>query len=326
MRPSAGSRAIALRALFVLAAALAGSEGCRRAPAPETDAGAGGTQAGQVLARVGDRTITVGDYEAALAHMDPFDRVRYLAQDHRKELLSEMIDVMLLADEARAKGYDRDPVVQQEIREILRDGMLQTVRDAGPTPDEVPAPDVAAYFEAHRADFREPERRRVAAIVLPAGAAGAAAALDAAKVASPTQWGELVRTRSVDAQAQADVPLDLAGDMGFVSPPGDPHGVNLRVPDAVRAAVFEIPTVGAVLPRVVPVGDKVWVVKLASRTERHDRTLQDAERSIRVKLATDLATARQAALIEQLQRQYPVKVDEAALAQVKVDAPDAGPR
>jgi hypothetical protein len=92
--------------------------------------------------------------------------------------------------------------------------------------------------------------------------------------------------------------------------------------------VFEIPAVGAVLPRAIVAGDRAWIVKLYSKTEPHDHTLQDAERSIRVKLAAEKAAARQGELLDQLRKQYPVKVDEAALAQVKVDAPapEAGAR
>jgi DNA-directed RNA polymerase subunit F len=95
-------------------------------------------QAAQVLARVGDRTITLGDFEAALEHMDQFERARYQSPERRKELLGEMIDVMLLADEARAKGYDKDPVTQQELREILRDAMLKKAREGVPAPNEIP--------------------------------------------------------------------------------------------------------------------------------------------------------------------------------------------
>src|SRR5579859_7637698 len=73
-------------------------------------------QAAKVLARVGDRTITLGDYVAALEHMDQFDRLRYQSSERRKELLKEMIDIELLANEARAKGYDKDPLAEQQVR------------------------------------------------------------------------------------------------------------------------------------------------------------------------------------------------------------------
>jgi hypothetical protein len=322
------SAALAL-AMTALAAATAGCshDDPTSATASAADSGAAvgslsAEEASQVLARVGDHTITLGDYAAALQHMDQFDRMRYAAPARRRELLGEMIDVMLLADEAREKGYDKDPVAQQEVREILRDAVLEKAQAGAPDPGQIPAPEVQAYFDAHKADFHDPERRRISAIVA-ATAGAAAAALEPAIKATPTQWGELVRAKSTDpeaARAGTDVPLDLAGDLGFVSPPGDPRGVNTRVPDEVRAAVFEIANVGDVLPRVVPAAGKFYVIKLESKSDARDRTLQDAERSIRVKLAQDKVREGEEALLVELRRQYPVQIDEAALAQVKVGA------
>lgn len=279
-----------------------------------------------MLARVGGHTITLGDFEASLEHMDQFDRMRYQAPERRRELLGEMIDVMLLADEAREKGYDKDPVTQQEMREILRDAMLKKAREGAPTPAGIPAEEAHAYYDAHRADFHEPERRRLSAVVLPTDAA-ANAALDAARKGTPAQWGELVRAKSIDPYAKASVPLEMAGDFGFVSPPGDARGANTRVPEEVRAGVFAVDKVGDVLPRVVAAGGKYYVVKLSGRTDGHDRTFEEAERQIRVKLAQDAIRAREEALLADLRKQFPVKIDEAALAQVVVAVPtvDAGP-
>ena len=277
-----------------------------------------------MLARVGDHTITLGDYVKAVQHMDQFDRMRYQSPERRRELLQEMIDVELLADEAHDKGWDKDPMTEQEIREVLRDAMLKRAAAGAPGPNDIPEDDVRAYYEAHKADFRDPERRRVAAIVLPTEAA-AAQALEVAKKATAAQWGDLVRAKSVDPQAKANVPVDLAGDLGFVSPPGDSRGVNARVPEAVRAAVFEIGDKGEVLGRVVPADGKFYVVRLESKTDPHERSVEDAERTIRVKLAQDRMRAKEDALLAELRTQFPVQIDEAALAQVKVDtAADAG--
>jgi hypothetical protein len=266
--------------------------------------------------------------------MDQFDRLRYRAPERRRELLDEMIDVALLADEAQEHGYDRDPATQEALRQILRDAVLQQVREGSPKPAEIPDTEVRAYYEAHSSDFRDPERRRVAAIVTATEHAAASALAAAQSAPDPAAWGELVRARSTDANAKADVPLDLAGDFGFVNAPGEgegDRGANPRVPDEVRSAVFEIGHVGEVLGRVVkaaPVvaggagGARYFVVKLAAKSDAHVRTLQDAERSIRVKLAQDKLHAREAALVDDLRNQYPVSIDEAALSQVRVG--DAG--
>jgi peptidyl-prolyl cis-trans isomerase C len=260
--------------------------------------------------------------------MDQFDRIRYSAPARRRELLGEMIDVMLLADEAREKGYDKDPETQEEIRQVLRDALLKKAREGVPAPNDIPAEEVRAYYDAHRADFRDPERRRISLIVL-TSQADAGSTLDAATKASAVQWGELVRSKSTAPQAKANVPVDLAGDFGFVNPPDDTHAPasTSQVPGEVRAAAFEIAKEGDVLPRVVSAGNgKFYVVRLTKKTDPHDRTLEEAQRMIRVKLSQEKARAKEETLMEELRKEFPVKIDEAALAQVQVDVPppDAG--
>jgi len=114
------------------------------------------------------------------------------------------------------------------------------------TPDQLVAAldEVSEHARACTFPLHDPERRRVSAIVL-ATAPSAASVLDAAAKATATQWGELVKAKSIDARAtgsspapskpEAEGPLELAGDLGFVSPPGDP-GPRVR---GSRAAACE---------------------------------------------------------------------------------------
>lgn len=276
-----------------------------------------------MLARVGDETITLGDYVAALEHMDQFDRLRYQSGDRRKELLNEMINVKLLADEARAKGYDKDPIAQQELRAILRDAMLAEAHKSVPAPADIPEAEVRDYYDAHKTDYRDPERRRLSLIVLKDDA-NANEVLETAKHASAAEWGALVKSRSIDAGARANVPADLAGDVGMVGPPGDSRGDNPKVPDDVRAAAFQIPKVGDVYDRVVRTGGKAYLVRFSQKTDAHERALPEAERAIRVKLVEDKIQAKDQELLADLRKRFPVTIDEAAIKAVKVELPDAG--
>ena len=323
----------ALGALGLLASSLAasGCKSCDNGPSGEmADSGHAQPtsltpeQAKQTLAKVGDETITLGDYAAALEHMDQFDRLRYQSPERRKELLDEMITVQLLAKEATAKGYDKDPLAQQELRAILRDSMLAEARKNAPAPADVPEADVRAWFEAHRAEYKDPERRRISVVVLREEAAAHEALAGAKKATTSTQWGEIVRARSIDPQARANVPVDLAGDIGIVSPPGDPRGENTRVPEEVRVAGFEIPDLGGVADKVVAAHGKFYVVRLTQKIAPHERTYEEAERSIRVKLAQDKLRAKEDELIAELRKSVKVEIDEGALATVKVDMGDGG--
>jgi parvulin-like peptidyl-prolyl isomerase len=257
--------------------------------------------------------------------MDPFERLRYQSADRRKQLLNEIIQVELLAEEAKRRGLDKQPETQERLRQMLRDELLQDLRRTTPAPNDIPDAEVHAYFDAHHDEFKEPERRRVAHVVV-ATEAKAKSALQTALGASATEWGKLVSDVSLDQppKTSGSAPSELAGDLGIVGPPGHPRGANPRVPEALRAAVFQIDKIGGVLDRVVPDGGKFHIVRMTGRTEARDRSFQDAERTIRVAIVQDRIRAREVQLEQELRQRYPVTIDDEALAQAKVPEVDGG--
>jgi peptidyl-prolyl cis-trans isomerase C len=278
----------------------------------------------RVLAKVGDHEITLGEYAATLERMDPFERLRYQSADRRKQLLDELIDLELLADEARRRGLDQQPETQERVRQLLRDELLAQTRASLAAPSDIAEADARRYYEEHRDDFREPERRRVAHILL-VTEGEAKAVLEKARAASPAEWGKLVAEKSRDPRGKlsAGLPAELAGDLGIVGPPGHPRGGNPSVPEPLRAAVFEIEQLGGVLPRVVAADHAFHVVRMTGKTDARDRTYADAERSIRVALMQERIRAREAALEAELRKKYPVTIDEAQLAKLPLPAASA---
>lgn len=276
----------------------------------------------KVLVKVGDREITLGDYAATIERMDPFERLRYQSADRRKQLLEEIIQVELLAQEAKRRKLDQQPETQERIRQLLRDELLRETRRSVPAPAEIPEAEVREYFEKHRDEFKEPERRRVAHIVV-ANAAQAKALLAKAKGASAADWGKLVSESSLDKppkQAPA-VPVELAGDLGIVGPPGHPRGANPAVPEPLRAAVFGIEKIGDVLDEVVAHEGRFHIVRLTGKTEARDRAYAEAERTIRVAIVQQRIRDREAELDKQLRQKYPVTIDDGALGKISVQAP-----
>ena len=332
---SVGLRVKTLGAGLLVAACLSGSAACndkalQSTASPEAGKRIGAPitpeQASKVLARVGDHTITLGDFVAAIEHMDQFDRLRYQSPERRRELLAEMINLQLMADEAQAKGYDKDPHVQQEIRAILRDAMLAEAHHGAPTANELSEAEVRAYYDKNRASFRDPERRRVSVIVLDDAAKAATVLEQAKKATSAVQWGELVRANSTDPAAKGNVPIDLVGDFGLVNAPGEGQvEPNARIPPEVRAAVFQVAKIGDVYDKVISASDrKLYVIRMTQKTEAHERSYAEAERSIRVRLVQDRIREKEEGLLAQLKADYPVQIDDAVLATVHVDLADQG--
>lgn len=283
-------------------------------------------QAQRVLAKVGERAITLGDYAKALDRMDQFDRLRYTTKERRKELLDAMVDAELLAEEARRRGLDKDPEVEDAVRQILRDAMLAEARKDVPAPASIPDADVRAYFERNQDKFSEPERRRVAAIVMKDKADAEKVLKEAQKAKDAKAWGELWLKHSMNAPAKPTQPLDLSGDLGIVGPMDDSRGANPKVPDAVRAEAFKIASVGEVAPELIESEGRYFIVRLQGKTPPHKRTLQEADRTIRVMIIQEKMKEAEDALEAELRKKFPITIDEKALADVKtpsaLDKPD----
>lgn len=281
-------------------------------------------QSQQVLARVGERVITLGDYVAALERMDSFERLRYQSADRRKLLLKEMIDVELLAEEARRRGLDKLPETEERLRQMLRDELMKDMRQSVPSTSELPEAEVRKYYEEHKDEFNEPERRRLSHIALPT-LARAKELLPRALKATPAEWGELVRahSRAPSSKDLGVMPVELSGDLGIVGPPGHPRGANPRVSETLRAAAFKIAKSGEVYPEVIEDNGKFEILRLTGITEPRSRSFEEAQRSIRVSLVQRLVRQREESFEKELRERYPVTVDEAALSKVKA-APSAG--
>ncbi len=312
---------------LALAGALATGCGEPAQPQPGADAGAPAAgltpeQAARVVAKVGERSITLGDYAATLERMDQFDRLRYQTREARRELLKEMIDVELLAQEARRRGLHEKPESQEATRQLLRDALLSDVRNQLPAPAEIPAEEVRAYYDAHKDELSEPERRRVSAIVA-SDETAAEALLETLRKAKKadgtvdaTTWGKLFAEHSSTAKEGRTAPADLAGDLGIVGPPDDPKGENPRVPAQLRKIAFELEKVGMFADAPVKVGDKLYLVRLSGQTKPHERSLAEADRSIRVSLLKEKLAKLEADLERDLRKKHQVTIDDAALAKV----------
>jgi peptidyl-prolyl cis-trans isomerase C len=323
--------------ILILVAANVGCDGCGSSssssafgPGGDGDAGAERRltpdQASQVLARVGERTITLGDYAAALERMDPFERMRYQTEDRRQALLDEMINVELLAREAERRGLDRRPETIELVRQLERDELLARLRASLPRPSDVPAADVSRYYQDHRAEFHEPEQRRAAEIVL-RDAGEARRLVRAAAGASPDRWRELVQKHAPKAgldtgdKTTARPPIDVPGDLGFLS--AEPDEPSDDVPAAVREAVFQIQKAGDVYPEPVAAAGGQHVIRLVSVREARQRSLAEVEAFIRVRLVAAKEANARDGLIARLRQTTTVEVDEAALERIEPSPPAA---
>jgi parvulin-like peptidyl-prolyl isomerase len=300
-------------AIIVLAlAALACSKQSEEEPADAEwpKHGLSEAQANEVLAKVGDRTITVGELADRLASQSPYLQARFESPERRKEFLDNLVRYELLVYEAKRRGYADDPEVVSARRNIMIQELIKQEVDEPLESEEISDEVVQAEYEANPTEFDRPAQVRASHIFIE-DRAKAARVLKQAKAADQSAFTKLARDESEDETTKAD-----GGDLRFFTADAE------KPSPAVRDAAFSLARVGAVYPELIEAGGGYHIVMLTGKRAELKRTYEQAKRAIRHKLARERKEAAMEALTQRLREQVDVEVDYEALAEVKVDVSD----
>lgn len=78
-------------------------------------------------------TMTLADQlRARIDEQPPLLRARFSSPEMKKELLESMVRFELLAGEARKRGLDKDPEVQEGVRKLMVQRLLRSAFDEQP--------------------------------------------------------------------------------------------------------------------------------------------------------------------------------------------------
>ena len=267
-------------------------------------------QANEVLAKVGDHTITVGEVADRLASQSPYLQARFDSPERRKEFLDNLVRYELLVYEAKRRGYENDPEVVSARRNIMIQELIKQEVDQPLEDNEITDAEVQASYDANPTEFDRPAQVRASQIFIK-DRAKAARVLKEAKEADRVGFTKLARDESEDEETKAD-----GGDLRFFTADAE------KPPAAVRDAAFSIDRVGSVYPELIAAGGGYHIVMLTGKRAELKRTYEQAKRAIRHKLSRERKEAAMEALTERLRKEVAVEVDYAALEQVKVDVSD----
>jgi hypothetical protein len=277
-----------------------------------------------VLARVGDVTITVGEFEDTLNEAPAPVRQTYADPVRQREYLQNMVDTILLAREARRRELERSPEVAGQIRRILSTRLQQIEVVQAITPESVSDADVRAYYLAHIGDWVQEEQRRATVIYLD----DRAAADDVLRQVRAARGNlrtiqELARTRSVDehsresrgdvfyfrATHRASVAGTAVRDGGTGTGTADGGGGASAVDPAVSAAAFGLTRELEVSEPARLANGKWAIVILTGIRPALSRTIDDAgvRSSIVAAIVHQRRREREAQLLVELRARHPVE-------------------
>jgi len=278
-------------------------------------------QADKVLVKVGETTITVGEFAARLATLSPYLRARYNSPERRREFLDNMVRFELLAIAAKEKGFDKAPEVERTRNEVMVQKLMEQLFEGKDIkPSDVTEADVKTYYDGHKSEFSMPEQVRASHIVVKnRGTAERVLKEAIAGGADAEVFHALAKQHNEDADTK-----ERFGDLRFFSRPDQKQADEPNVPDAVRTAAFSIGAIGTVHPQLVQTPAGFHIIKLTGKRAAMNRTLDVARRLIQNRLWRERREQAIEKFIADLRAKANVEEHLEHLGQVRVQPPADG--
>ena len=291
------------------------------APAPQTKATPGPSVAGSkdhggadVVARVGDRDVTVAEVRQFVAGLPPRDQA-VLAQD--PALLSRTLRMMLanqlVLKEAVAKKWDKNPAVESQLERVREQAVVETyLRSVSQPPESYPDDaEIQKAYDANKTAFVIPRRYRLSQIfvALPADADkndDAAARKKLAEVqaklkAAKPDFAALAKEFSDEKQS-----AEHGGEIGWLQ--------EDQIRPEIKAEVAGLASGNVSAP--IKMNDGWHFIKLLETKASETRALADVRELLVQRLRAQRAEALQRAYVAQLLERNPPVVNELGLSKV----------
>jgi len=266
------------------------------------------------LAKVGDVTITVGEFQEQLNRQSPYIRARYTSVEQKREFLDSLVRFEILASEGQRRGLDKDPEVVRTMKSVMVQKLMRDEFDRTVPPESITDAEMKTYYDANLKEYVKAEEVRASAIVVKSAAQARKIAAEAQGDAGKTNKGfrDLVQKYSTDEKTKV-----RGGDLRYFPRTAEP-GVELP-PAAVVKAAFDLPQTGAVSGPVDAGDGTWWVLKLTGHRKAMTKSFDDVKQSIRSKLHREKRLAAQEEFVTNLRGKAKIEVFDDNLAKVRID-------
>lgn len=284
---------------------------------------------GEPLAVVAGQPLTVEQLQKKLDDQSPFVRARYAEPGKKKEFVDGQVRFEVLAAEARARGYESDPEVEEAVKKIIVQRLTREEFDGRVQLKDITDVELKAWFDAHKADYQKPEMARASVVTIAFGEGKltkdkAKAAADdvvkqaAAKADDRALFKTLVEKHSTDEATKA-----AGGDVRYL----EKADVEARFGKAAAEWLFSAEDINAVSPvfeHTTQAGDVMVVLKRTGRRKAIERDFEAVKNQIKNVVYREKRTAEFNVFVESLKQKHKVVVHEDKFDKLKITAPPPG--
>lgn len=174
----------------------------------------------QVLATAGTETLSQGQFEQMLVGMPPQLKAMMDSQPElRQSMLSRWADFSILAQEAKSQGIDKEPLIQNKLKDLTSRVLVEEFITRNTGKAEVDDKAIQAYYDAHKSEYAHGEMVKAQHILIKVEQTATEEQVAAAKGKITAIKTRLDKGESFDVLAQKmsdDAGSKMnGGDLGF---------------------------------------------------------------------------------------------------------------
>lgn len=244
-------------------------------------------------------SISVEEVREASQRLPTALRDQFQTPNGQQEFVQAVLAKRLLRAEAERRGITRSPEIVQQVRELEERLAIQALlTDAQQLQGAPSEPELRAYFEARKSEFRQPSRVRVSRVLL--RGRGDDKALRARL--------EVIRQRAIKREPVSKLAslgegpeAGQGGDIGWV----------VEATDEETTAALALKKAGDVSP-IVSAGGGLAVLVATEREEAHDATFEEVRQVVVGRYAPVQQRRAFDELVKRLKNDVQVQVNTAA--------------
>ncbi len=119
-------------------------------------------EGGVVVARIGDREITMTDLENEIEKLPPSVQTQFKEKQEKLKFLQQYVGAELLYDTALRRGFDKDKEVMEGSFQMKKQLMInKLLAEEIPQDIQISEGEIKLYYDAHDQDFKDQELGQV---------------------------------------------------------------------------------------------------------------------------------------------------------------------
>jgi len=243
------------------------------------------------VARVGDEVITRGDLGQILSQIPVQYRSRYSSAQGMKELVDRLIDMKMLAWEARKQGLNERPDMKMKLNNMIDQVLAHELENEIKKNLKIGEQDIETYYKEHQDSYNNPVKVK-ASHILVESKDEAESILQALR--GGADFAELAKEKSKCPSAAK------GGDLGWFE--------KGKMDPAFEKAAFDLKK--GELSDVVKSSFGYHLIKMENIRPARTKTLDQARKSIERTLERDLLETQVSDLKTRIRNEITVEVNE----------------